>query len=152
MEHLTLNPTIILFFCHFIIAPVKGDWIYLMGWVTQEKYKGKYKDSCNDKYTKGTTLKSNLWDLWPLRHLLRVMRKHDLTIKNTTTKTKTNTKTTTKCIEDPNYAIFLKSRELMDIKYDQTRPDQDREEKNHGPISISISIPHQYIYGFCRNE
>ena len=74
------------------------------------------------------------------------------------TKTKTNTKTTTKCIEDPTYAIFLKSRELMDIKYDQTRPDQesrtdrDREEKNHGPISISISIPHQYIYGFCRNE
>ena len=42
------------------------------------------------------------------------------------TKTKTNTKTTTKCIEDPTYAIFLKSRELMDIKYDQTRPDQDR--------------------------
>ena len=31
MKHLTLNPTIILFFCHFIIAPVKGDWIYLMG-------------------------------------------------------------------------------------------------------------------------
>ena len=31
MKHLTLNPTIILFFCHFIIALVKGDWIYLMG-------------------------------------------------------------------------------------------------------------------------
>ena len=36
----------------------------------------------------------------------------------TNTKTKTKTKTT--------YAIFLKSREFKDIKYDQTRPKQAR--------------------------
>ena len=28
-----------------------------------------------------------------------------------------------KCIEDPTYAIFLKSRQFKDIKYDQTRTD-----------------------------
>ena len=50
-----------------------------------------------------------------------------------TVMTKTKTKTKTKCIEDPTYAIFLKSREFKDIKYDQTRTDQGREEKN--PIS-----------------
>ena len=49
------------------------------------------------------------------------------------TKTKTKKRTKTKCIEDPTYAIFSKSREFKDIKYDQTRTDQDREEKN--PIS-----------------
>ena len=38
-------------------------------------------------------------------------------------KTNTKTKTKTKCIEDPTYAIFSKSREFKDIKYDQTRPD-----------------------------
>ena len=27
------------------------------------------------------TSKGNLWDFWPLRHLIRVMRKHDLTNK-----------------------------------------------------------------------
>ena len=31
---------------------------------------------------------------------------------NTKTNTKTKTKTKTKCIEDPTYATFLKSREL----------------------------------------
>ena len=35
----------------------------------------------------------------------------------TNTKTNTNTKTKTKCIDDPTYAIFLKSREFKDIKY-----------------------------------
>ena len=40
----------------------------------------------------------------------------------TKTKTKTNTKTKTKCIEDPTYAIFSKSRQFKDINYDQTRP------------------------------
>ena len=33
--------------------------------------------------------------LWPLRHLIRVMRKHDPTNKRTATKTKTNTMTNT---------------------------------------------------------
>ena len=51
----------------------------------------------------------------------------------TKTKTKTKTKAKTKCIEDPTYAIFSKSSEFKDIKYDQTRPDQDREKKNPIP-------------------
>ena len=36
----------------------------------------------------------------------------------TKTHTKTNTKTKTKCLKDPSHAIFLKSREFKDIKYD----------------------------------
>ena len=36
----------------------------------------------------------------------------------TNTKTKTKTKTNTKCLKDPSNAIFLKSREFKDIKYD----------------------------------
>ena len=39
--------------------------------------------------------KSDPRDLWPLRHLIRVMRGHDLTNKNKMTKTNTKTKTMT---------------------------------------------------------
>ena len=45
-----------------------------------------------------TPSKSNLWDFWPLRHLIRVMRKHDLTNKKTTTKTNTKYKDNDKYI------------------------------------------------------
>ena len=38
------------------------------------------------------------------------------------TKTAAKTKTKTKCKEEPTYAIFLKTREFKDIKYDQARP------------------------------
>ena len=41
----------------------------------------------------------------------------------TKTKTKTMTNTNTKCTQHPTYAIFLKSRQFKDIKYDQTRTD-----------------------------
>ena len=45
-----------------------------------------------------------------------------MTRKMTKTHTKTNTKTKTrtnkKCLKDPSHAIFLKSREFKDIKYD----------------------------------
>ena len=41
----------------------------------------------------------------------------------THTKTKTKTMTKTKCSKDPSHAMFSKSREFKDIKYDQTRPD-----------------------------
>ena len=34
------------------------------------------------------------------------------------TKTNTTTKTHTKCLKDPSYAIFSKSREFKDIRYD----------------------------------
>ena len=56
---------------------------------------------------------------------------YHIVMTNTKTKTKTKTKTNIKCIEDPTYAIFLKSRGSKDIKYDRTG--QDRPEK----ISIS---------------
>ena len=44
-----------------------------------------------------------------------------LTGTRTDTKTKTNTKTKTKCLKDPSHAIFSKSREFKDIKYDTYR-------------------------------
>ena len=39
----------------------------------------KDNDKDNDKYIWRTPTKSDLWYLWPLRHLLRVVRKHDVT-------------------------------------------------------------------------
>ena len=41
-----------------------------------------------------------------------------MTKTHTKTNTKTKTKTNTKCLKDPSHAIFLKSREFKDIKYD----------------------------------
>ena len=41
-----------------------------------------------------------------------------MTKTHTKTNTKTKTKTNTKCLKDPSNAIFLKSREFKDIKYD----------------------------------
>ena len=49
---------------------------------------------------------------------------------NTNTNTETKTKINTKCIEDPTYAIFSKSRQFKDINYDQTRPGQTRADQN----------------------
>jgi len=43
-----------------------------------------------------TTLQSDPRDLWPLRHLIRVMKGHDLTNKKTMTNTNTWTMTMTK--------------------------------------------------------
>ena len=42
-----------------------------------------------------TTLQSDPRNLWPLRHLIRVIMRHDLTNKKTMTKTNTKTKTMT---------------------------------------------------------
>ena len=55
--------------------------------LTRDNYKDK--DNDKDKYIQRTPSKSNPRDLWPLRHLIRVMRWHDLTEKNTMTKTNT---------------------------------------------------------------
>ena len=69
-------------------------------WPNQHKYndKDKYKDNDNDKdkYIERTPSKNDPGDLCPLRYLIRVMRGHDLTNKNTLTKTNTKTKTMTK--------------------------------------------------------
>ena len=51
--------------------------------------KDKDRDNDKDKYTKRAPSKSNPRDLWPLRHLIRVMRRHDLTKKKTMTKANT---------------------------------------------------------------
>ena len=55
-------------------------------WPDQKKDndKDKYKDEDNDKdkYILRTPSKSDPRDLWPLRHLIRVMRWHDLTKKD----------------------------------------------------------------------
>ena len=65
--------------------------------MTKKIDKDKYKDKDNDKDKDilRTPPKSNPRDLWPLRHLIRVMRRHDLTKKKTKTKTKTKTMTNT---------------------------------------------------------
>ena len=52
----------------------------------------------------------------------------------TNTKIKTKTMTKTKCSKDPSHAIFLKSREFKDIKYDQTRTEK-RRIQSRGPNS-----------------
>ena len=41
--------------------------------------KDEDKDNDNDKDIKGTPSKSNLIDLGPLKHLIRVMRRHEPT-------------------------------------------------------------------------
>ena len=71
---------------------------------------------------------------------MKYCRKED-DVSYHTVMTKTNTKTKakrqkTKCIEDPTYPIFSKSREFKDIKYDQDGTDHDRKEKN--PISRTL--------------
>ena len=52
-------------------------------WLDQQKGKDKDKDKDNDKDKDilRTRPKSHPRDLWPLRHLFRVMRRHDLTKK-----------------------------------------------------------------------
>ena len=50
----------------------------------------------NSGYFTDWHTKSDPRDLWPLRHLIRVMRRQDITTKKTMTKTNTNTKTMTK--------------------------------------------------------
>ena len=54
--------------------------------------------------------------------------------------TNTKTKTNTKCIEDPTYAIFSKSRQFKDINYDQTRPGQRREESNLADLILELAF------------
>ena len=50
----------------------------------------------------------------------------------------TNTKT--KCIEDPTYAIFSKSSEFKDIKCDQDRPGQIREDFDLADLILELAF------------
>ena len=72
------------------------EWWGDMTWPKKDndKQKDKDKDNDKDKDILRTHPKSNPRDLWPLRHLFRVMRRHDMT-KNKLTKTNTKTKTMT---------------------------------------------------------
>ena len=57
---------------------------------------------------------------------------YHIVMTNTKTKTKTMTKTNTKCTEHPIYAIFSKSREFKDIRYDAYRDkDRDKDKDKH---------------------
>ena len=47
----------------------------------------KYDENDKDKYIQKTPAESDPGDLEPLRHLIRVMRRHDLTIKKRMTNT-----------------------------------------------------------------
>ena len=69
-----------------------------MTWPKKDKYKYKDKDKDNgkDKYIQRALSKSYLRELKPLRHLIRMMKKYDLTKKNTMTKTITKTTTINK--------------------------------------------------------
>ena len=60
---------------------------------------------------------SSLRDLWPLRHVMRVMRRHDLNNKKTMTKTMTmtKTKTTTKTFREHPQRLILETYDFWDI-------------------------------------
>ena len=80
--------------------------------IDKDKYKDKDNDKDKDKDILRTPPKSNPRDLWPLRHLFRVMRRQDMTKK--ITKSKTNTKTMTYTFrEHPQRAL-----ETCDLRLD----------------------------------
>merc|ERR1712055_493609 len=53
------------------------------------------------------------------------------TMTSTKTQTKMKTMTKTKCSKDPSHAIFLKSREFKDIKYDAYNDKDNDQEKDN---------------------
>ena len=72
---------------------------------------------------------------------MKYCRKEDDVLYHTVmTNTKTKTKTKTKRTEDPTYAIFLKSREFKDIKYDQDRPGQTREDFDLADLILELAF------------
>ena len=76
-------------------------------------------------------------DLWPLRHLIRVMSRHDLTKKKTMTKTKTKTKTMTKTntFREHLQWVILETCDLWDIWSewwgDMTWPKKDNDKDKY---------------------
>ena len=53
-----------------------------------------------------------------------------MTMTKTHTKTKTMAKTKTKCLKDPSYAIFSKSREFKDFRYDAYNDKDNDQDKD----------------------
>ena len=64
------------------------------------------------------TSKSDPRDLWPLRHMIRVIMRHDLTKRNIMTKTNTKTKTMTKTntFREHLQRAILETFDLWDIR------------------------------------
>ena len=89
---------------------------------------------------------------------MKYCRKEDDVFYHTVmTKTKTNTKTKTKCIEDPTYAIFSKSREFKDTdaeykdKYIDIYKDKDKDKdkyKVHRRPNICYIFEKQGVQGY----
>ena len=90
-------------------------------WPDQQKDndKDKYKDKDNDKDKDilRTPPKSNPRDLWPLRHLFRVMRRHDMTkkIDKDKYKDKDNDKDKEKTFWEHLLRAILETCDLWDI-------------------------------------
>ena len=86
-------------------------------WPDQKKDKDKYKDKHNDKdkYILRAPEKSDPRDLWLLRYLIRVMKRHDLTKKKTMTETKTKTMTKTNTFREHLQRAIFETFELWDI-------------------------------------
>ena len=120
------------------------------------------------------TSKSDPRDLWPLRHMIRVMMRHDLTNKKTMTKTNTKTKTMTMTMTMTNTNTFgehiqrviLETCDFWDIWsewwWDMARPKKEIMTKTHtktknkfGPnwkplgFAISTSSPTNHRKQIC---
>ena len=85
-------------------------------------------------------------------HILYIIGKRmtsamTMTMTKTPTKTNTKTKTMTKtlCLKDISYAIFSKSREFKDIKYDTYRV------VNSSSGFIFAKIRAKYVHFFSKN-
>ena len=84
-----------------------SEWWGDMNWPKRNNDKYKDKDNDKDKDILRAHSKSDRRDLWPLRHLINVIRTHDLTKKRETmTKTKKMTKTKTNTFKHLQRAIL----------------------------------------------
>ena len=94
---------------------VEGTWHEQQKDNDKDKYKDKNNDK--DKYIQRTPSTSDPRDLWPLRHLIRVMRGHDLINKNTMIKTnvKIMTMTKTNTFKKHIQRATLETCDLQDI-------------------------------------
>ena len=99
--------------------------------------KHKYKDNDKDKYIQRTHSKSDPRDSWPLRHMIRVIMRHDLTKKKIMTRTNTKTKTMTKTntFREHIQRVIIETCDLWDLwsewLWDITWPKKDHEKDKY---------------------
>ena len=84
-------------------------------WPTKRPWQGHEKH--NDKYIYRTPSKTAPRDLWPLRFLIRVMRRYNLTNKKRMTKTITMKKTKTMRIEEHPQRAIVETCDLWETDY-----------------------------------